>query len=274
MPALVGSALAFRDGKASLLLFFLILLASLLVQVTTNLVDEYSDHARPAGKEKLLAPYKVIALGQLSARAVRLGAVVFFSIATLIGIYLIWISGWPVLVICLTSAAIVYFYSAGPKPLGNLGLGHPLVFLFMGPVMVLGTYYTHTHTFPLEALWLSLAIGCTVTAILAANDLRDLEEDLMGGKTTTTTLLGRRFGRWEWTVLVGAAFILIVALVAARRTGPLALVSLLSLPQAVIAARSIWRGRQRADLTPALRATSKLHLYFGILLAIGLVVPL
>ena len=178
VPVLVGSALAFQERQAGLLLFALVLTGSTLVQVGTNLVDEYADHVRPEATKKFLAPHKVIALGLLSAQSVKLGALVSLGIATAIGLYLVVVTGWPILAICLASIGVAYFYAGGPKPLGTLALGGPLVFLFMGPIMVMGTYYVHTTDITLAVLLLSIPVGCMVTAILVANDLRDLEEDV------------------------------------------------------------------------------------------------
>ncbi len=271
IPVLVGSALAFRQGQFSPLLFGLVVVASLLVQVGANLVDEYSDHARPGGNTKLIAPYKVIALGLLSSRAVKWGAAVCFSTAIVIGLYLISIAGWPVLVICLTSLLVAYFHAAGPRPLGSTGLGHPLVFLFMGPVMVLGAYYVQTGTFTSEALWLSLPVACTVTAILVANDLRDMEEDNAAGKITPVTLFGRLFGRCEWTLLVMASLLIVIILAVTVGKSPLYLLSLLALLPAVRASRAVWHGRERSELALALRASAGLHGQLGLLLSVGVV---
>ena len=127
VPVLVGSAFAFYGGKFSLFRFLLVLIAGILVQMATNLIDEYSDHARPEGEHKIPAPYKVIALGKLTAKEVKLGAFVCFGVATVIGIYLIYLCGLPILFMSLGAAAAAYFYSAGPLPLGKIGLGQPLV---------------------------------------------------------------------------------------------------------------------------------------------------
>jgi len=269
VPIVVGSALAFRDGVARPGLLLLMLLASLLVQVVANLVDEFSDHARPEGKEKLLAPYKVIALGLLSSKSVKVGAAVCFGIATVIGLYMVSVAGWPVLAICLAGAATAYLYSAGPKPLGVIGLGQPLVFLFMGPAMVLGSYYVYAKAFTWVAFLISLPVGFTITAILAANDLRDLEEDRSAGKVTPVTLFGRTFGKAEWTLLVTAAFLLVVILVLTGILGPLALLSLLALFPAIKAFKGIAEGKDRIHLAPALRSSGRLNLVFGLLLAVG-----
>lgn len=270
-PVLVGTALAFSEGKGNFWLFLLVLIASLLIQIAANLVDEYSDHARPEGKKKLLAPYKVIALGLLSPAAVKRGAMVCFGVATAIGIYLIVHSGWPLLIICLASIAVAYFYSAGTIPLGKMGLGQPLVFVFMGPVMVMGSYFVQTKSFTADSLWLSVPMGCTVTAILAANDLRDFEEDRHGGKRTPVTAFGRRFGVWEWTILVIAAYLAVIVMAAVNILPAASLLSLLALPLALTAFKLMRNGQDRPQLAPALPATARFHGIFGVLLALGIV---
>ncbi|MBI4299630.1 MAG: 1,4-dihydroxy-2-naphthoate octaprenyltransferase [Chloroflexi bacterium] len=269
VPVLVGSALAFKEGRASPGLFVLALVASVLVQVGTNLVDEYADHARPEGREKLLAPYKVIARGLLSGAAVKRGAIASFGAAAVVGLYLVSVTGWPILVTCLASVAVAYLYAGGPRPLGTLGLGQPLVFMFMGPVMVMGTYYVHARALTLDVLLLSVPVACTVTAILATNDLRDMEEDRTAGKTSPVTLFGRQFGRWVCTFLVGIAFLWLLALAGAGRQGLLALLPLLALAQAVKMLRMAWRGQDRPALAVALKQAARLHGWFGLLLAAG-----
>lgn len=271
VPVLLGTSLAFREGSVDLWLFLLVLIGSLMVQIATNLVDEYSDHARPEGQEKLLAPYKVIALGLLSSTTVKWGAMVCFGIAALIGTYLVIQTGWPILMICIASIIVAYFYSAGPLPLGNIGLGQPLVFIFMGAVMVMGAYYIQIQSFTIESAWLSIPVACTVTAILVSNDLRDFEEDKVAAKRTPVTIFGRQFGCWEWSLLVVAAYITIFGLAATGLLGMIGLLPILALPQASKAFRLIWSGHERAQLAPALPATARFHGQFGFLLAAGVV---
>lgn len=267
-PVLVGSSLAFREGQANPGIFVLVLVASTLVQITANMVDEYSDHARPEGRNKLLAPHKVIALGIVSSQAVKRAAIFCAGIASIIGIFLVIITGWPLLIVCLLSITVAYFYSAGPRPLGSIGLGHPLVFLFMGPVMVIGSYYVQSHVFTFEALWLSIPVGCTVTAILLANDLRDIEEDRAVGKITPITLFGRLSGKREWVLLTAIAFVVLIVITLTEKS-MLILLALLALPQAVRAFKVVWRARERMDFAQALKATSMLHAQFGLLLSLG-----
>jgi 1,4-dihydroxy-2-naphthoate octaprenyltransferase len=250
----------------------LTLLGSVLVQIGTNLVDEYTDHEKSGSQGKLLAPYKVIALGLLSPRDVRAGAVLSFGVATGIGLYLVLVTGWALLLCCAASLLIAYSYSAGPLPLGNLGLGQPLVFVFMGLLMVLATYYVQTVTLTGQALLAALPVACLVTAILVVNDLRDIEEDRQMGKITPVSLFGAKFGLGTFVLLVAGAYLSILLWVVARPTLFPILLVLLALPQANFSTRLIRSGGTRITLNQALRGSAQLHLQFGVLLALGLVI--
>jgi 1,4-dihydroxy-2-naphthoate octaprenyltransferase len=276
VPVVVGSALAAQYGAFNMGLFFLVLLGSLLVQCGTNLIDEYADHARGGGEgKKVQAPYKVISLGLLTPQAVFRGALTCFGVATLIGIYLVGRTGWPLALVCLASLGVAYGYSAGPRPLGNLGLGEPLVFVFMGPVMVVSSFFVQTQSLRWPAVWLSLPVGCLVTAILVVNNLRDTEEDQHSGKVTLVTLWGRQAVIWLYDLLLLVAFGSVVALVISGVGSWLWLAPLLVLPRGIAVARMVQRGTERAVLHQALQGTAKLHLQFGLLLACAIspVVP-
>lgn len=272
VPVLVGTALAARDGVFDGGRFFLTLLGSVLVQIGTNLVDEYTDHVTGGGQGKLLAPYKVIALGRLSPGAVRIGALLSFGVATLIGLYLAAVTGWPLLLACAASLLVAYGYSAGPLPFGNVGLGEPLVFVFMGLLMVMATYYVQTLALTSEALLAALPVACLVTAILVVNDLRDVEEDRRAGKTTPVSHFGRGFGVLLFVVLVVGAYLSVLLWILARpRLIPLLLV-MLALPKVIATLRLLTSGDDRGKLNEGLRGSAQLHLQFGLLLAVGLLI--
>ena len=205
-PVLVGTALATSAGGIDWLLFALVLTASVAVQIGTNLTDEYSDHRRYAGEGKFLAPHKVIQRGLLSERAVLIGMIVVFGYAVAAGLVIVSQTGWPILAIAVASLVVAYGYSGGPFPMGNLGLGEPLVFLFMGPVMVMGSYYVQTETVTLASFLASLPVACIVTAILHCNNLRDISEDQAVGKRSIAAALGVTPSRWLYAGLLAAAY--------------------------------------------------------------------
>jgi 1,4-dihydroxy-2-naphthoate octaprenyltransferase len=273
VPVLVGTALAFRDDSFKSWRFVLTLLGSMLVQVGTNLVDEYIDHEKAGSQGKLLAPYKVIALGLLSPQAVRAGAVLSFGMATVIGLYLVLVTNWALLLFCAASLLVAYTYSAGPIPLGNVGLGQPLVFIFMGLLMVMATYYVQTATVTRQALLAAWPVACLVTAILVVNDLRDIEEDRQTGKITPVSRFGVGFGLGTFLLLVGGAYLSVLLWVLVQPALYPVLLVLLALPQTYSVIRLMIRsGETRATLNQALRGSAQLHLHFGVLLALGLVI--
>jgi 1,4-dihydroxy-2-naphthoate octaprenyltransferase len=273
VPVVVGSALAVQYNAFHGGLFLLILLGSLLLQSGTNLVDEYADdsHAEKQAK-KIQAPYKVISLGLLTPRQVLYGALTCFGVASAIGVYLVLRTGWPLVLVCLASLAVAIFYSAGPKPLGNMALGELLVFIFMGPVMVLSSFYVLTHSLNWTVLWVSLPVACLVTAILVVNNLRDTDEDQQSGKVTLATLWGRQPVVWLYDALLLVAFGSVVILVLSGIGTWLWLLPLLALPLSVVNAKLVQYGTERATLHQAMQGTAKLHLQFGVLLATALVV--
>ena len=271
VPVLVGSTLAAESGAFRAFLFVLVLIGSVLVQCGTNLTDEYADHDTDSARHKVQAPYKVIARGLLTPGTVLRGALTCFGLAALIGVYLVTRTGWPLAVVCLASVGVAYCYSAGPLPLGNVALGEPLVFIFMGPVMVLGSFYVQTQTVNWAAVWLSLPVACLVTDILIANNLRDAEEDNLSGKTTLVHLWGRQPVALLYCALLLIAFASLAALVLAGLGSWIWLAPFLLLQQAIASARLVSRSTERAELHQALRGTAQLHLRFGLLLSAALV---
>jgi 1,4-dihydroxy-2-naphthoate octaprenyltransferase len=197
-----------------------------------------------------------------------------FGLAALIGVYLVARTSWPLALLCLASVGVAYGYSAGPLPLGNVGLGEPLVFVFMGPVMVLGSFYVQAQRLSWGAVWLSVPVACLVTAILVANNLRDGEEDRHSGKHTLVALWGHRPVVRLYGLLLLVAFGMLPVLALSGVVPWLGLLPFaLVLPQSWTLLCLIWHGTERDVLHQALRGTAQLHLRFGLLLTLGVSLP-
>ena len=265
-PVLVGSAVAAREGGFQVLPFLGALLASMLIQVGTNLANDYFDFKKGADTPDRLGPVRVTQSGLIAPEAVRRAMILTFVLAALIGLYLVIVGGWPILAIGLASIAAGVLYTGGPYPLAYHGLGDVFVYVFFGLLAVTGTTYLHSHAFSLNAFLLSLSVGATVTAILVVNNLRDVDTDRVVGKRTLAVMIGRRATRVEYTLLLVVAYAVPLVLVVVGRASAWMLLPLASLPLAVRLLRSVWREQGR-PLNLALKGTGQLHLLLGVLLS-------
>jgi len=268
-PVLVGTALAAGEGEFRPLVFAATLAAALLIQTGTNLANDLFDYERGADNAGRLGPPRVTQSGLIPPEQVRAATYLSFGAAAAIGLYLVFVGGWPILAIGLTAIAAGLAYTGGPWPLGYHGLGDLFVFLFFGLASVTGTYYLQTEELSAAAFLAALPVGLTVTAILVVNNLRDIETDRRAGKMTLAVRLGDRATRWQYALLVGGAYVLLPSLVLA---GASAWVWLpwLTLPLGLGLCRSVLAGTGGRALNPVLKQTARLHLALGSLLALGL----
>lgn len=268
-PVLVGSAVAQNQGGFRAGAALAALLAAVLIQVGTNLHNDVADYERGADRGERLGPLRVTQAGLLTPSEVRRGALVAFAAAGLVGLYLAWLAGWPVLLLGAASIAAGLAYTAGPSPLAYNGLGDLFVMLFFGFVAVGGTVYVQMGSVPALAWWAALAVGSTITALLVVNNVRDVESDRAAGRRTLPVLLGRRAGVVEYGLLMAAAHLVALALPLLGLSGAEALLALLTAPWAAHLTWRLDRLRGRA-LNGVLAGTALLVLAHAGLLSLGL----
>jgi len=271
VPVTLGVVLAAYDGYFDIWLFALTLIGSVLIHAGTNLANDYYDWKKGADTPESLGPNRALQEGMLTPRQVFIGALVCFAAGSLIGLYLVAARGVFILLLGILSVLAGWFYTAGPKAFAYIGLGEIVVFIFMGPVMVIGSYYVQAQSVPSHAVLLSLPIGFLVAAILHANNMRDLEGDLARNKRTLANILGRQASKWEYLVLVGGSFAVLVALVLIGYAPSLALLPLLVLPMGVALVQRAFATDEPRKLNRVLRATASLHGWFGWLMILGFV---
>jgi len=169
----------------------------------------------------------------------------------------------------LASVAAGYFYTASPFSLAYRGLGEVVVFVFMGPVIVMGAYYVQTEAWAWEPFIASLPVGLLVAAILHANNVRDIENDRRNNKWTLAALAGRPLADYEFVALMLTAYAVVVAMALAGAAPWPVLITLVSLPIAVRIVRLESQTQSARGLNAVLAQTAGLHMLFGILLALG-----
>lgn len=267
-PVLVGTGLALAAGAAHWPSAAAALLGALLLQIGTNLANDYSDWRRGADTAERLGPARVTQQGWIAPARVLRAAAVAFGGAALVGGYLVWRGGWPIAAIGLLGILCGVTYTGGPLPFGYFGLGDLVVAAFFGPVAVGGTALVQAQRCLPGWAWASVGPGALCTAILVVNNLRDRHTDARAGKRTLAVRWGARACRWEYGLLLLAAFVAPVLAVARGRLSAGVLVVVLALPLALLELRRVWR-REGAALNPSLGGTARLALLYGALFALG-----
>jgi len=270
-PVVVGWALAWADGAFDLLPALACAAGALLLQILSNFGNDYSDFFRGADTAERLGPTRVTASGLISPQQLRVGIGVVIALAVLVGLYLVWVGGWPILLIGVTAILAALAYTGGPFPFGYYGLGEIFCFLYFGVAAVCGTYYVQAHTLSWEVLIASVPVGLLVTAILVVNNYRDIDTDRRAGKRTIAVRLGRRGTRIEYTVLLVLAYLAPVVLWLGFNHNTWLLLPFLTLPLAVRRVQTLATATDGPTLNKTLAGTAQLALLFSLLLALGIV---
>jgi 1,4-dihydroxy-2-naphthoate polyprenyltransferase len=206
-PVLVGGAIAWNHGVFALLPFVAALFGAIWIQVGTNIANDLHDYLRGTDTLARLGPPRAAQSGLLTPGQLRAGMNLSFLLATACGAYLVLEAGWPVAVAGALAIAAGIAYTAGPMPLGYVGMGDLFVFIFFGLVAVCGTYYVQAVALSLDSVLAAVPVGFLTTAILVVNDVRDIESDTRAGKRTLPIRFGRSFGLAEYAILMVLSYV-------------------------------------------------------------------
>ncbi|KUH64409.1 1,4-dihydroxy-2-naphthoate octaprenyltransferase [Mycolicibacterium novocastrense] len=267
-PVIAGTGAAAWLQAACWWKALLALVVAVAMIVGVNYANDYSDGIR--GTDDVRAgPLRLVGSKVASPRAVLTAAVVSLVVAAVAGVVLAAVSApWLIAVgaVCIAGA---WLYTGGSKPYGYLGFGEVAVFVFFGLVAVLGTQYTQALRIDWVGVAVAAAMGCMSSAVLVANNLRDIPTDKESGKITLAVRLGDARTRLLYQALLVVAFALTLVLMLAT---PWAAVGLVALPLAVRAAAPVRRGRGGKDLIPVLRDTGLTMLVWAVAVALALAI--
>lgn len=268
VPVLMGTVMAYGNKAQHLPSALLALLAALLIQIGTNLVNDYADFKRGTDNGERIGPLRVSQAGLVTPVQMKRAIGIIFSAAVLVSLYLVYRGGWPVVIIGFFCILSGFLYTAGPYPLGYLGLGEIFVLIFFGPVALAGTYYVQALTVDWIVILAGFAPGLLSVAILTVNNLRDIEGDRKAGKKTLAVRFGRNFAIQEYFYsLIAACLIpIIIYLKTGRYLASLAILTLFFSAKPL---KVVFSKTDGPSLNNALGDTGKLLLIYGILFSIG-----
>jgi 1,4-dihydroxy-2-naphthoate octaprenyltransferase len=253
------------------------LVVALAIQIGTNYANDYSDGIRGTDDVRV-GPVRLVASGLATPAAVKRAALACFGLAAVVGLGLAWATSWWILLVGGACLLAGWFYTGGPRPYGYAGLGELFVFVFFGLVATVGTFYVQTLQLRVTVVWFAAAaVGLVATALLLANNLRDIGTDTVSGKRTLAVRLGRRRCGWLYVACVVLPFLGVLVWGLLSVTGAVgsarpvvAFLPLVALPLVAGPVRLVRSDADGRALLPVLASTGRLQLAFGIGLSIAL----
>ncbi|MEA3287300.1 MAG: 1,4-dihydroxy-2-naphthoate polyprenyltransferase [Candidatus Marinimicrobia bacterium] len=271
-PILMGTIIAHTEGGIRWPAALAAFLGGILIQIGTNLANDYFDFKKGADTATRIGPQRVTQAGLVAPETVRNGFIACFGIAFLVGIYLVYVGGWPIVIIGLLALLFGVIYTGGPFPLAYHGLAELPAFLFFGPIASATTTYVQIGSWSSAAIIAGTSAGFFSMALLSINNLRDYQEDRTVGKHTLVAVFGRDFGVYEYGLSILAATLAPLTLI--LLTPEHSLVGLTSLTgfMALYAVRITANYEEPKELLAVLKMTAKLQAIFTIIFAVTWVI--
>ena len=265
-PVVVGSVAAaalqtFHPGKA-----LLALTVALALQIGVNYSNDYSDGIRGTDDTRV-GPFRLTGSGAAAPGTVRNMAFAFYGLAAVTGLVLsIWAVAWWLMLVGVAAIVAAWFYTGGKKPYGYLGLGEVFVFVFFGLVAVLGTTYTQAGELSGLAWAGATGTGLVSTALLMANNVRDIPTDTQAGKLTLAVRLGDTRARWSYPIMLAVAVGAPLLFVPQH---PWLWLMLVLLVVSIRPSLVMLEAQERAELIPVLKMTGLFGILYAVLFAFG-----
>lgn len=270
VPVLLGTVLAFLDGKMNVLLLAAMMVASILIQAATNLFNEYYDFKRGLDSEASVGIGGGIVRHGMTPKFIMTLALSMYGISLLLGIYICAASSWWLAAVGLLCMSIGYLYTGGPLPISSTPFGELLSGLFMGFLIILIAFFIQTGYVSNIAILVAIPSGILVGLINLGNNLRDHDGDKANGRKTLPIVLGPINAIYFLGIMFAFSYLWLVGLVVTRIVTPWILLAFLSMPKAIQATKGFMGKTEPITMMPAMKATAQTNTFFGLLMAIGL----
>jgi 1,4-dihydroxy-2-naphthoate octaprenyltransferase len=276
---LAGSGLAWFYGAFDLLVCALAIITATLLQIFSNFANDYGDYQKGTDNHQRLGPTRTMQGGEITVREMKTGLWSIGGLSFLTGLWLVYAGTWHYskaafagfIGFGVLSLIAAYFYTAGKKSYGYVGLGDLSVFLFFGLMPVLGVFYLNAHTIGPNVIHLALTLGFFSAGVLNLNNLRDIENDRQSGKITIAVRMGPRNSRIYHTALILTGWWAAVIFTVHQQRSGWQWIFLLTAPLFLLDLVKIWQTRDARQLDPFLKRLALATLAFTLLFCLGLI---
>ena len=270
VPVLLGSSIAYSEGKLNWLVAVLALICSLLIQIITNFINEIYDFKKGADTAERKGPQRMVASGIISPKQMAFASALLGLITFGLGLIIVANSDYYILAVGLISLFFAWLYTGGPYPLAYNGLGDVFVFVFFGLVAVCGSYYAQTLSWNWLTFIAAIAPGLLSMNILGVNNYRDIDTDKVAGKRTLSVKIGKANAILMYQLSLAMAFIVPIAIFAIN-LNLLSLLPLILIPIGLKLIKSL-KTKVGIELNEVLAGSGKLVFLHGILTSIGFLI--
>jgi len=274
----LGCFIAYFDGGFNWKVCVLAVITTLLLQILSNLANDYGDSKHSVDSENRVGPERTVQSGLIKPKEMKKVVILFMVLSFISGLWLIYegtkgISILTVLIFLilgLGAIAAAVKYTIGENPYGYSGFGDLFVFLFFGLTGVIGTYFLNTHSFKWELLLPASALGFLSAGVLNLNNMRDRENDRNSGKNTLVVKMGIGKAKWYHLFLLAGSVICGLTYMLLNYHSPFQMLFLLTIPFLWINVVVVFKNTIPEELDPYLKKLAITSLLFSLAFGIGL----
>lgn len=272
----VGGSLAFYLQSFSSSIFLLCILTTLFLQILSNFANDYGDYVNGADNADRKGPERMVQSGEITTMAMKKAMYLMGFLSLVSGLLLLYLAipalNWlfiGFLLLGILSIAAAIKYTAGANPYGYMGLGDVFVFIFFGPVAVLGTCFLQTLYLPFAIVLPAVAMGLLAAGVLNVNNIRDIESDKEAGKNSIPVRIGKVNAKVYHSMLISMAMVCVLVFTMQNLIGWYRFLSLLSFPFFLYNVVMVWK-REGREVDSMLKQLVLSTLFFSILFSLGI----
>lgn len=277
---LMGCGLSWYYGEIQASVSVLAILTATFIQIFSNFANDYGDSRKGTDNHQRVGPTRTVQSGAISHTEMETGMIVIGILSFISGVLLVYTATWETsrtafltfIFLGILSLLAAYFYTAGKKSYGYIGLGDLFVFLFFGLLPVPGVFFLNTGFLPASIFLPAISIGLFSTGVLNLNNMRDIINDHRSGKITIPVRLGAHNSRYYHLALISLGWLTAIIFTLLQEQSVWQWLYLITFPFYFRDTIQISRIKNDRELDPYLKKLALSTLAFTLLFVTGLII--